>query len=188
MSPNPKISPAFEPFMADSNLDDRRDAIVIYRAPAPAAPRVRGSMRVLQSRLKAVKARARRQGSVEAKIFDAYQRGSRKRSKRKTVMATASIGTRTLVVVLSSVMRTDVRPRFRGKNVGADHRVVTEQSILKSSHGATAQSVTALPGGILQADRPFHPECSRKARCDEGDQPSRASTRSRWSRAFRFAI
>ena len=33
MSIENKISPAFEPFLADIDEDDKRDAIVIYEAP-----------------------------------------------------------------------------------------------------------------------------------------------------------
>ena len=35
MSSVAKISPAFEPFLAESARDEKRDAIVIYRSPTP---------------------------------------------------------------------------------------------------------------------------------------------------------
>jgi hypothetical protein len=38
MKTKPKISPAFEPFLADSGPNDKRDAIVIYQAPVSDRP------------------------------------------------------------------------------------------------------------------------------------------------------
>lgn len=46
-----KISPAFEPFLADSGPNDKRDAIVIYRSEPPAEPQLRGRLRELKQRM-----------------------------------------------------------------------------------------------------------------------------------------
>ena len=53
MNPESKISPAFAPFLADSGPNDKREAIVIYKAPAHGLP-VRGRLREIQQRLKYV--------------------------------------------------------------------------------------------------------------------------------------
>ena len=51
MNDQTKISPAFEPFLADSGPNDKREAVVIYRAPPAEVPHVRGRLRVLKQRL-----------------------------------------------------------------------------------------------------------------------------------------
>ena len=62
MSDHGKISTAFDAFMADSGANDKRDALVIYRAPRdgtlPPAPKDP------TERLKYVKERADRQRTV----------------------------------------------------------------------------------------------------------------------------
>ena len=58
MTTESKISPAFEPFLAKSALNDKRDAIVIYSPPSKEEPPVRGRLRELKKRLDFVKARS----------------------------------------------------------------------------------------------------------------------------------
>jgi hypothetical protein len=55
---NTKISPAFEPFLADSGEDGKRDAIVIYQAPPIEGLHLRGRLRELKRRLDKVKEQA----------------------------------------------------------------------------------------------------------------------------------
>ncbi len=55
-----KISPAFQPFLAEGDPQDRRDAIVVFRTPQPEGLPVRGRIRALKQRLDLIKAQARR--------------------------------------------------------------------------------------------------------------------------------
>jgi hypothetical protein len=78
MSGEIKISPAFEPFLAESGPNDKRDAIVIFRAPEIEGQRVRGRLRALKQRLDYIKARAATQKPVQARLFKDYQKASAK--------------------------------------------------------------------------------------------------------------
>lgn len=97
MSTETKISPAFEPFLAESGPNDKRDAIVIYRASEAGGVRVRGRLRALKSRLDFVKKQAVAQQRVEKKIFASYQQASSGRVQGKE-LAMATIGSRALPV------------------------------------------------------------------------------------------
>ncbi len=66
-----KISRAFEPFFAESAPNEKRDAIVIYRAPAVEQLPVRGRLRELKKRLAHVRELAAAQQPVQAKILRA---------------------------------------------------------------------------------------------------------------------
>jgi hypothetical protein len=72
-----KISPAFEPFLADSGEDGKRDAIVIYQSPQPNELRVRGRLRKLKERMDEIKILAAKQKAVERQIAENYQKASR---------------------------------------------------------------------------------------------------------------
>ncbi len=72
-----KISPAFEQFLVDMGEDDKRDAIVVYEAPAIEGPPLRGRMRELRRRLDQVKQNAAIQKAEVEEIFDNYQEASR---------------------------------------------------------------------------------------------------------------
>ncbi|MCH7814661.1 MAG: S8 family serine peptidase, partial [Planctomycetes bacterium] len=101
-----KISPAFEPFMADSSRDDKCDAIVIFRPPEPKAPRVRGRLRALKARLDDVRRRAIAQRPVQQKLYKGYLKASGERpGRRKQEMAMASIGRNSLPVTTMEVTR-----------------------------------------------------------------------------------
>jgi len=104
MSAKTKISPAFEPFLAESSPNDKRDAIVIYRAPTENL-RVRGRLRKLQERLDYVKARAAAQRPVEEKLFENYQEEGNKRLRSKQQLAVSTIGSSTLPVATVEVTR-----------------------------------------------------------------------------------
>jgi len=69
MISNAKISPAFEPFLAESGPNDKRDAIVIYSAPTEEKPSVRGRLHELTERLDCVKVRTAAQELVQAALF-----------------------------------------------------------------------------------------------------------------------
>lgn len=100
MTSEPKISPAFEPFLAHSGPNDKREAIVIYRAPEGTEPRVRGRIRALRTRLQHVRSVAATQRPVEEKLFEGYQKAGNKAlpQKQRQELAVTSIGTSTLPV------------------------------------------------------------------------------------------
>ena len=92
MRTHPKISPAFEPFMAESGPNDKRDAIVIHRTERLEAVRVRGRLRKLKERLDDVKARAAAQKHVQAQLFEAYQEIGGKHLRGGGHLRTSEIG------------------------------------------------------------------------------------------------
>lgn len=77
MNDERKISPAFEAFLADSDENDKRDAIVVYQAPKTEGLPLRGRLRVLREKLEEVKAQARIQQTVADKFLSNYQEASR---------------------------------------------------------------------------------------------------------------
>lgn len=98
MTPETKISPAFEPFLARSGPNDKREAIVIYRAPAADAVRVRGRLRALRQRLQYVQSRAATQRPIEERLFASYQKEGAKALPQKQHLAVSPIGTSALPV------------------------------------------------------------------------------------------
>lgn len=77
MSIENKISPAFEPFLAGLDEDDKRDAIVIYEAPHTQGLPSRGRLREIKHRLGQVQEQVAIQKAVQEEIFDQYQEASR---------------------------------------------------------------------------------------------------------------
>ena len=100
-----RISPAFEPFLADSGPNDKRDAIVIYRPPEPEQPRLRGRLRELKQKLDHISSRARAQELVQDRVFEGYQQQGAKRLSGKQSLEVATIGASTLPVVAVEVTR-----------------------------------------------------------------------------------
>ena len=98
-----KISPAFEPFLAASGPNDRRDAIVIYRAPGGDEPRLRARLKTLLQRLRDVEARAAAQRPVQEKLFESYQLAVNKRLPGKAELAVTRIGSGALPVATVEV-------------------------------------------------------------------------------------
>lgn len=75
LHPEDKISPAFEPYLADSRRRDKHEAVVIYQAPnghATGLDRLRDSA----TRLHRAEARAARHKEIESRIFDDYLESS----------------------------------------------------------------------------------------------------------------
>jgi serine protease AprX len=106
MTKKSKLSPAFEPFLAESGPNDRRDAIVIYRPSKKIEDLpVRGRLRQLKQRLDYVNARAALQRPVEAKLFETYQESTRKYFKGDKDPEVATIGKSTLPVATVEVTR-----------------------------------------------------------------------------------
>jgi len=105
LSTNTKISPAFEPFLADSGEDDKRDAIVIYQPPPIEGLPLRGRLRELKRRLNEVKDKAKLQAAVEQKVIANYQEASRDLGYTKQPLKTSTIGKGILPIANVEVTR-----------------------------------------------------------------------------------
>lgn len=101
MNPENKISPAFEPFLAEMGEDDKRDAIVIYEAPPSEGLPPRGRLRELKKRLVQVQQQATIQ--VAAEIFDDYQEASLDKGYHDEPLAFSTIGSGALPVATVEV-------------------------------------------------------------------------------------
>lgn len=97
MSGESRISAAFQSFFGGADPDEKREAIVIYRAPTP-SPRVRGRLRALKSRLDVIKASAAAQRPIQKGLFDSYQKAVGKPKSRAQELSTSPIGKNTLPV------------------------------------------------------------------------------------------
>lgn len=102
---NPKVSPAFEPFLAESGANDKRDAIVIYRAPKKEVFPLHGRLRELKKRLDYVKTRAKTQRDIQPTIFEKYQKAESKRLKKDQQLNVSPIGASTLPFATVEVTR-----------------------------------------------------------------------------------
>lgn len=105
MSTESKISPAFEPFLADSGEDGKRDAIVIYQAPPIEGLHLRGRLRELKRRLDEVKEQATLQKAVEQKVLTHYREASHDLGYTEQPLKTSTIGSGTLPVATVEVTR-----------------------------------------------------------------------------------
>lgn len=92
MNPDNKISPAFEPFLAEMGEDDKRDAIVIYKAPPFEGLPPRGRLRELKNRNWLVEVQKRAANQVAAKLFDEYQEASEDRGYQDEPLEVSTIG------------------------------------------------------------------------------------------------
>ena len=106
-----KISPAFEPFLSESGNNDKRDAIVIYRAASNALPPLRGRLRSLKEKLDDIAARASIQSAthqqIQAQLFEIYGRESRRRMPKNKPqdLAMSGIGSAAMPVAAMEVTR-----------------------------------------------------------------------------------
>jgi subtilisin family serine protease len=98
MPPESKISIAFQSFSSEADPTEKREAIVIYRAPAPSALPVRGRLRELKSRLDVIKASAAAQRPIQKGLFESYRKAVGKPPAGTPPLATSSIGKNTLPV------------------------------------------------------------------------------------------
>lgn len=105
MNSENKISPAFEPFLADSGPNDKRDAIVIYSTPTKDGVRIRGRLRELKKRLDFVKRRAAVQRPVQVALFENYQKAGSKRLPGKQQLNVSAIGKSAIPVATVEVTR-----------------------------------------------------------------------------------
>lgn len=109
MSAETKISPAFDPFLSESGRNDKRDAIVIYRAPAPDYPPVSGRLHEPQKRRQFLNERAALQRPVEQRILETYLRASRGQLRIGQRLESAPIGSSTLPVATVEVTRKTIQ-------------------------------------------------------------------------------
>ena len=105
MTPEAKISKAFEPFLAESGPNDRRDAIVIYRPPDLERPTLRGRLHALKKRLEYVKVLAAAQAPIQERLFEDYRRASTKQLPAKAELSLFPVGGNTLPVATVEVTR-----------------------------------------------------------------------------------
>ena len=100
------ISTEFHSFFAEGRPNEKREAIVVYRAPAATEPHVRGRLRVLKARLDVIKASASAQRPVQKSLFDGYRKAVGKPKSGAPDLTTSAIGRNTL-----PISRIDVTPR-----------------------------------------------------------------------------
>jgi subtilisin family serine protease len=100
-----KVSPAFQPFLADSAPEVKRDAIVVYKAPALEGLPVRGRLRVLKQRLDSIKAQAAAQREIQARLEAGYRKEGARRMDVKQPLSVAPIGSSALPVAAVEVTR-----------------------------------------------------------------------------------
>lgn len=105
MSDETKISPAFEPFLAESKRNDKREAIVIYRAPAPETPPVTGRQHEPKKRRDYLNELASLQRPVEEKLLDSYQQASSEHLHREQEFEASAIGSNVLPLTTVEVTR-----------------------------------------------------------------------------------
>jgi serine protease AprX len=105
MTKEAKISPAFEPFLAESKRNDKREAIVIYQAPVPEGPPITGRQHEPKRRREYLNELASLQRPVEEKLLDQYQERSRKRLRREQDFEASTIGSNVLPVTTVEVTR-----------------------------------------------------------------------------------
>jgi serine protease AprX len=105
MSDETKISPAFEPFLAESKRNDKRVAIVIYRAPTPESPPVTGRQHEPKRRREYLRELASLQRPVEEKLLDNYQQVSSERLHREQEFEASTIGSNVLPFTTVEVTR-----------------------------------------------------------------------------------
>jgi len=103
MNTQAKISPAFEPFLAESGAADKREAIVVFRAPETAEPRVRGRLRALKQRLDFIKQRSEAQRPLQKELFEDYRKLSHKTSPGQLPLTASEIGGSALPVAAFEV-------------------------------------------------------------------------------------
>lgn len=72
MHPEDKISPAFEPYLADSRRRDKHEAVVIYRSPAARPSRDGQGLRIAEERRQLYAAQAAIHKEVEGRILDRH--------------------------------------------------------------------------------------------------------------------
>jgi subtilisin family serine protease len=103
MTTESRVSIAFQSFFADASSNEKREAIVIYRAPPTRTPRVRGRLQELKSRLETIRASAAAQRPVQKNLFDDYRKAVGGSKSGVPELSTSSVGKNTLPVSIIDV-------------------------------------------------------------------------------------
>ncbi len=101
--PERKISPAFDAYLADRGRADKREAIVIYRAPDGAMLDNRSQLREQQKRRRQVEERVTAQKAVEERLAQSYETIVNRQKAAPANLALASIGSSALPVATVEV-------------------------------------------------------------------------------------
>ncbi len=108
MNPHLKISTAFDPFLAASGPNDKRDAIVVYESGSRARQAAAGrgtSFAGAGRTLEPFKARVAHQKSIRAAVVAAYQRDAPRRLTKTLKLAASPVGSDVLPVSQVEVTR-----------------------------------------------------------------------------------
>lgn len=97
-----KVSPTFQPVLAQGGPNEKHEAIIVYRAPANNVPPVRGRLREIKKRLEAVKEQHR---PVQAKVLKDYQEAGARRLPKNQSVAVSAIGQSSLPIAWVEVTR-----------------------------------------------------------------------------------
>ncbi|MDF5718665.1 MAG: S8 family serine peptidase [Rhizonema sp. NSF051] len=119
MDPENKISPAFEPFLAEMGQDDKRDAIVIYEAPQIEGSPPRGRLRELKQRLEQLQVQRRVAIRAAKELHDDYQEASQDLGYRDGLLEVSTIGSGALPVASVEVTRKTLEALAEQPNVVA---------------------------------------------------------------------
>ena len=99
MSDRAKISPAFEPFLAESGPNDKRDAIVVFQTPKVKSVRDRGRSHTLRERLDQIKVE---QQSLQSKVVAEYNAAT-DQNLEMTPVGSGALPVRTVEVTRKSL-------------------------------------------------------------------------------------
>jgi subtilisin family serine protease len=105
MSAKEKISPAFEPFLAKSGRNDKRDAIVVYQAPMPEEAPSAEELREPKVRTHYLRERAALQRPIERQLLRDYQEASSDRLRNGQELESEAIGSSALPITTVEVTR-----------------------------------------------------------------------------------
>ena len=100
-----RISPVFDTLFEGCSASERREAIVLYRVPAPEAVPLRGRLRVLKQRLDRVKQKAAAQQPVASHLFESYQEAGAKELGSAQQLAMEAVGGSALPIAAMEVTR-----------------------------------------------------------------------------------
>ena len=105
MSAKEKISPAFEPFLAESGRHDKRDAIVVYQAPIPKESPPIQRLREPRLRTNYLRQRAALQRPIEQQLLRDYQAASSDHLRTGQELESEAIGSSALPITTVEVTR-----------------------------------------------------------------------------------
>jgi subtilisin family serine protease len=119
MSIEDKISPAFDPLLAERKSNEKIDAIVIYESPKLEDLPTLEELRSNKTRLSYLKERAKHQQAIQAQLFESYQTQGAKHFQSHEEPAIAQIGSGALPVAAVEVTRSSLPMLARHPNVVA---------------------------------------------------------------------